>query len=507
VSTGRRFVFRELTLSRTNPTAYVYDGRTLPMTTEAVSVDVLQDDGTIQAVDHTFYMTRFGAVLVIPPILNWNRTTAYALTDVNLDNSRTFAEFREMGRARTVDEFSQVLRKYVGLPWVNTVAADSQGNAFYADMTVVPHVTNAQLADEDCKGSPITQPLAALRMFTLNGSLPKCDPGTDADAPVAGIFGPGNLPSLVRRDYVQNSNMSYWLTNPNARLEGYSRLIGDDENQPQNFRTRLGITQIRDRMAGADGLPGTGFDRQWMQDVLFENRHYSAEIMLDDVLTLCATEDPIVIVDGTPVNVTEACDVLAAWDRRNKTASVGPHVWTEFWKRAMTPPSTDLYEVPFDPADPVNTPRGVRLSDPAVRARLMHDLGGTVKYFADNLIPLGREWGEVQFDTRNGERIPIHGGSVASGVYNGIITSPLVKGLGYTQVLLGSSYIQAVTWTPRGPDARALVTYSQSTDPENPHYADQTKLFSGYGWVDMPFAEGDIRRDPNLTSMQLREKR
>jgi acyl-homoserine-lactone acylase len=137
----------------------------------------------------------------------------------------------------------------------------------------------------------------------------------------------------------------------------------------------------------------------------------------------------------------------------------------------------------------------------------MHDLGATVKYFADNLIPLDREWGEVQFDIRNGEPIPIHGGSVASGVYNGIMTSPLIKSLGYTQVLLGSSYIQAVTWTPRGPDARALVTYSQSTDPENPHYADQTRLFSGYGWVDMPFAEGDIRRDPNLTSMQLREKR
>jgi acyl-homoserine-lactone acylase len=64
-----------------------------------------------------------------------------------------------------------------------------------------------------------------------------------------------------------------------------------------------------------------------------------------------------------------------------------------------------------------------------------------------------------------------------------------------------------VTFTPRGPDARAVVTYSQSTDPASPNYADQTRLFSKYGWVTLPFAEGDIRRDPNLKVLKLHEKR
>jgi acyl-homoserine-lactone acylase len=82
-----------------------------------------------------------------------------------------------------------------------------------------------------------------------------------------------------------------------------------------------------------------------------------------------------------------------------------------------------------------------------------------------------------------------------------------VPGVGYTPILAGSSYIQAVTFSPSGPDARAIVTYSQSTDPANPHYADMTRLFSDYGWVQLPFAEGDIRRDPNLTSLRLSERR
>ena len=36
----------------------------------------------------------------------------------------------------------------------------------------------------------------------------------------------------------------------------------------------------------------------------------------------------------------------------------------------------------------------------------MGELAYTVKYFADNGIPLDRPWGQVQFDTRNGERDP-----------------------------------------------------------------------------------------------------
>ena len=507
VSTGRRFVLRELTLAPGNPRAYVYDGQVVPMQPEVVTVGLLVGSNVVP-VSHTFYQTQFGPILIVPPLATWSAQRAYALTDVNLDNTRAFELYREMGTARSVEELAQSLKKHVALPWVNTIAADSQGNAFYGDITVVPNVSNAKLAA--CANTVVAQTLSfGARIYTLDGSTSACDPGTDADAPAPGIFGAGNLPSLTRRDYVQNSNDSYWLANPEARLEGYSQLIGADENRPQNFRTRLGITQIRDREAGTDDLPGSGFGRQWLQDVLFGNRHFSPEIMLDDVLTLCAQDGPLVTVGGAPVNVTPACTVLANWDRGNKVESVGTHVWTEFWRRATGSPSISgtLYAVPFNPADPVNTPRGVNLANTAVRARLMNDLGATVKYFADNGIPLDAAWGQVHFDTRNGERIPIHGGLGGSGVYNAITPAALTPGIGHQQIVNGSSYIHAVTFSPSGPDAHAIVTYSQSTDPESPHYADMTQLHSQYGWVDMPFAEGDIRRDPNLKVYRLREKR
>jgi acyl-homoserine-lactone acylase len=508
VSTARRFIVRELTLAPGNPTAYVYEGNVVAMQPEVTTIDVMVAPGVIAKVSHTFYQTQFGPILIIPPAAPWTTARAYALTDVNIENTRAFQLYREMATSRSIEEFSQSLNRHVALPWVNTIAADAKGNAYYGDITAVPNITNAQLNDAVCKGSPFAQALSAQRVYTLNGALAKCDPGTDADAPVPGIFGPGNLPSLVRRDYVQNSNDSYWLSNPSARLEGYSRLIGADELQRQNFRTRLGITQINDRMAGTDDVAGSGFTRQWLQDVLFGNRHYSAEIMLDDVLTLCEEEDnAVVIAGGATINVAPACSVLAQWDRRNYTSSVGTHVWTDFWSRASGTPVATLYAVPFDPADPVNTPRGVNLANAATRTKLMGDLALTTKFFADNNIPLDREWGKLQFDVRNNDAIPIHGGSGGSGVYNAIGPVALVPGVGYPAIANGSSYIQAVTFKDSGPDARAIVTYSQSTDPANPHYADMTKLFSGYGWVTMPFAEGDIRRDPNLQTLHLHEQR
>jgi len=61
----------------------------------------------------------------------------------------------------------------------------------------------------------------------------------------------------------------------------------------------------------------------------------------------------------------------------------------------------------------------------------------------------------------------------------------------------GSSFVQVVTWhNGKCPDARTILTYSLSTDPTNPHYADQTRLFSDKGWVTDRFCAGAIEAAP-----------
>jgi acyl-homoserine-lactone acylase len=513
VSTARRFILRELTLAPGNPRAYRYDGVVFEMQPDVVTVEVLQPDGSVVRDEHTFWQTQFGPVVVPSPLVPWSPSTAYALTDVNLENDRGFRQYIEMGQARDLPELRSALERHVGLPWVNTIAADSSGNAFYGDIGSIPNVTNAKLAS--CANSGVARFLATLRVYTLDGSTSACDPGTDADAPVPGVFGAGNLPGLMRRDFVQNSNDSYWLANPAERLEGYSSIIGSDEQRAQGLRTRLGLRQIYDRAAGVDDLPGTGFDRRWLQGVLFGNRHYSAEIMLPGVLQLCGTSNPDVVIGDQTVNVAVACQVLRDWDGRNDVSSMGAHVWGELWRRVSGAPTAgsglpvvtnDLYAVRFDAANPVDTPRDLNLASAAVATRVMGELAYTVKFFAAAGIPLNARWGDVQFEVRNGERIPIHGGPGTSGVYNAIASAARVQDGGFTPIVAGSSYIQSVTFNRNGPEARAILTYSQSTDPSSPHFADMTKLYSRERWVSLPYTQGDISSDPNFTSFRLRER-
>ena len=59
----------------------------------------------------------------------------------------------------------------------------------------------------------------------------------------------------------------------------------------------------------------------------------------------------------------------------------------------------------------------------------------------------------------------------------------------------GSSYVQVVTWgAGRCPDARTILTYSQSTNSRSRFYADQTRMFSRKKWVTDLFCRAAVLR-------------
>ena len=49
-------------------------------------------------------------------------------------------------------------------------------------------------------------------------------------------------------------------------------------------------------------------------------------------------------------------------------------------------------------------------------------------------------------------------------------------------------------FTRSGPVSQGLLTYSESVNPNSPHYADQTKLYSRKGWDDLRFTEAEVRK-------------
>ena len=121
-------------------------------------------------------------------------------------------------------------------------------------------------------------------------------------------------------------------------------------------------------------------------------------------------------------------------------------------------------------------------------------------------IALDAKLGANQFVVRDGQRIPVPGGTESLGVWNRIEPVWNAAAGGYSEVTTGSSHIQAVGWDGSGcPVARTLLTYSQSSNPNSDHFADQTRLFSREKWVTSRFCEKDILSSPALKVVRVHE--
>ncbi|MFL5896494.1 MAG: penicillin acylase family protein, partial [Thermoleophilaceae bacterium] len=331
---------------------------------------------------------------------------------------------------------------------------------------------------------------AYIGLPVLDGSRSSCDWRNDPDAVVPGIFGPSHEPSLFRKDYVTNSNDSYWLSNPHHPLEGFARIIGD-ERTARSLRTRMGLVGVEEIIGKG------GFTRDAMEKFEFSDRAYSGELAADSAVQMCRGFEPTGYAPSSkgPTPIGNACEALAGWDKREDSSSTGALLWRRFWARAAGA-SGGPWLHPFDPNDPVNTPNTLDIAHPQVQSAL----GDAINDLRGANIPFDAPLGSVQYVTRDGQQIPIHGGPGGDGVYN-VITNSFISGQNHlSEPVHGSSYIQIVTWndTPC-PDVAQILTYSQSTDPTSPHFADQTRLFSDHGWVHPPFCDADVAGAPGDT--------
>jgi acyl-homoserine-lactone acylase len=426
-------------------------------------------------------MTHFGPILASEQ-LAWTTEKAYAIRDAVVDNNTTVPTYFALQKAQSVAEVEAAISRQ-GTYFVNTIAADRDGNAFYGDLSSTPNLDAGTIGQ--CRRMVEGMPSQAV---ILDGADPACDWRVDARSAVPGNLPPDDMPRATSREYFTNSNDSYWLSNPDRPLEGYSPVIGN-ERAPRSLRTRAGLTFVDEAIGNGDKLVPED-----LQQILFSHRHFSAELFLDEVLTVC--EQP-----GDAI--AASCDVLADWDRKADVDSRGVHIWTEFWEQARRIPG--LFATPFDVADPVNTPHGLALDNVEVRNAVIAALAGAQEKLTDAGLALDARWGDVQFAERNGSRIGIPGAVGHHGSFSYIVTQ-FTDGKGYTPIVHGNSYIQVIGWDEEGNlDARGLLTYSQSPEPDSPHYDDQTWLYSRGEFLDFPFTEQEIQADPELEVVTLRE--
>ncbi|MGW1090343.1 penicillin acylase family protein [Streptomyces sp. NPDC002596] len=496
VATGVTLNLHQLTLDPADPTAYLVDGKPERMAKRTVSVGVKGG----APVTRTQWWTRYGPVVTslgagLP--LPWTATTAYALNDPNATNLRSADTGLGFSKARSTADIQAALRRTQGLPWVNTVAADSAGHSFFSQSQVLPRITDDLAQRCSTPLGRATYPSSGLAV--LDGSRSDCALGSDPDAVQPGIFGPGRMPTVKDAPYVENSNDSAWLTNADAPLTGYERVFGTI-GTPRSMRTRGAIEDVSAMAAKGRLTVGD------LQEQQYANRAPAGDRAAADLARACAALPGGTAAgsDGRAVDVSAACDVLARWDRKFDTGSRGALLFDRFWRRATAVPTAELWKVPFSPTDPVGTPHTLNTAAPRVTAALAD---AVAELRAAGIAP-DALLGANQVVVRNGKRIPVGGGTESLGVWNK--TEPVWDAAvgGYTEVSAGSSYIQAVGWDGSScPVARTLLTYSQSSNPNSPHYSDQTELFSGERWVTSRFCEKDIARSPALRVVRVREHR
>ena len=489
VSTAYRFTPYEYRLVPGAPTRYVTTDGERELDRQIVTVSVKQPDGSLKDETEDVYRTDEGYVLSdINVLMPWTPASVFALRDANAEHLKTLDVFHQMAKARNVSELLAAQDRTGGMPWVNTMAADRGGNVLYADHSVVPNVPDDLV--EKC-ATPTGQALFALAgLPALDGTRAdgECAWRDDPDAPRPGIFGPGNLPETARRDWVINANDSYWLPNPNEKIEGHARIIGCEDCE-RSLRTRMVYRYVMDRRRGELGS-ATRFTRDMLSRVQHSNRVFAAELAREnnDLQKVCEAAD-----GGF------ACTVLRRWDGRTDTDSVGAHIFREFWVRT---PADDRWEVAFDPERPVSTPRNLNEKNDAV-VQAMRD---AIDYLKSKNIPLNAQLGDLQVAGDEGApRIPIGGGLHSTGNANVVeTTDPASHKKSLYPISYGSSHIQAVTFGDKHPKAKTILTYGLSTDRTSPWSKDQTRLFSAEKWVTFPWTPSAIRNDPNHTVRQIR---
>lgn len=467
VSTARRFGYFELTLNPDNPTEYLHEGRYIPMEARNVSVEVKTDEG-VRRETRRLYSTRFGPV-VETETLPWTKERAFAFR-VMPTGLRTVDQYIDIWKAKSVRELFAALAKHQATGF-NTTAVDAVGEALFGDLGMVPHVTPAHAAQ--CSISDLARKMwAETAVPVLDASRAACDWPDDPGATAKGVFASARMPHMFRTDYVIQSNDSHWLTNAETPLEGYSPVFGDERTR-RSLRTRLALDLVRDRRAGVDGYAGKAFDLPTLKQVMFNNRHLGAELVRADLVALCRANA------GRGVRA-ETCAALAAWDLKVDLDSRGAHVFHLFADKGGL-----VFTDPFRPDAAVDTPARLAVKDRKVLAALK---AADEELIRLNLAP-DAALGTVQAETRNGVRIPIHGGAGQEGVFNVISVESLEPDLGWTSIRHGSSWVMVVEFTEDGPVSEGLLTYSQSTNPASPHHSDQTVLYSQKGWDDLRFSE------------------
>ncbi|MFK7930590.1 MAG: penicillin acylase family protein [Myxococcota bacterium] len=544
VSTTPRFILYKLDLDPNDPTRYEYDGTYRQMTTEVVQIDILSDDGTVTPYEHTLYRSHYGPMLNAP-IVGWSKAIAFSYRDINSPNLNMIPAWWDMNRATSLDELIAAQDRQ-GIPWVHTIAASREGEAYYADSAAAPNLTpETEQAYKDFVAADFfSRSFQAQGAWVFNGGDPAFE-WTDVGTDVPFAVPPTDYPSLRTDRFAANSNENYWLASHEEPLTGFPDVFGPVD-RPRQGRTKATLKFA----AGIDPNIDLGTDGKFSLDELeaamMTYPAHHADVILPEVLRRCQAQGSTPIDASGPngtesVDLSEACRILGEWDGGLHVDARGAHIFREWlgsgiWKVGNISPFVnagdfddqgDLFSDAFDPADPLNTPREFLPAPTAGADPVLQALGTAVLRLTDLGIALDARLGDIQYRDKNGVRIPCPGGKEIEGSVfiadwrtsnSTLLTrehaqrgewvneATELTADGYP-INGGDTWVSTLSWDEGGPVGSAVLLYSQSSDPDSPHFNDQAEIHGSQTLRPILFSAEDIAADPELKTITVSAKK
>ncbi|QGA40894.1 hypothetical protein GAS19_26020 [Burkholderia glumae] len=465
VSSAERFVLQRLQLVPDDPTAYFWDGRPEPMQRRRVAIEIR---GEARPHERDLWQTRHGPPLSVPGLAEWNPEWVFCLGNANAGNADVLDHWLAIGAARSLDELEQSFARWAGTSWVNLLAIDAAGQACYVDGSNVPELgaaTLAALADTD-------HPLALERrrrgLVVLPGDDPRHALAPRRPRAVA------QRPARRTRGVLANFNNPYQHVDLDAALPAHHPLFGAFD-APLTPRARHGLRLTRElaRPIGATALARLTLD----------NHVPMSDLLLDDLLALgAACREPVAARDGARVDLAPALAILRAWRREDALDAPGAPLFREFAQAWLA--GAHGYAHAFDPAAPLDTPRGLPHWQGSGPAPALVALATAVEQLAAAGFPPSATLRDLQFRLRaDGTRAPLDGGPNLTGALNvsqvGALTPPerlaqLVRGRvplptglaphGYA-VNFGTTWLASIVFDGGRPLVHSVLPQAQRSRP------------------------------------------
>jgi acyl-homoserine-lactone acylase len=433
------------------PDHYRFDGGTVRLERVPVSVEFRNGPG-LATETREFWRTPLG------PVVDRADGKVYVVRSPAWEEFRRVEQFLRMMRARSLAEWREAvaLRAHVES---NLTYADRDGNIYYVWNATVPRLPTPSGGD--------TTAIPATRSADLWTTIIPFD----------------SLPQVrnPRGGYVQNANDPFHYTN----LE----TVHDSTRFPDPFpRPALGLrSQLSLRLAQQQR-------KMSLDDVVRLKHDYTmllAERVRDDLVRVVRATQPT----GT---VAQAVGVVERWDGTTAPASRGGVLFEVWFRRYVAADAENrgstsqrwarAFAVPWSPAAPTTTPRGIADSARAVAAfataveEVLHDFGA-----------VDVAWGDVHRVRVGDVDVPVGGCAGAYGCFR--VLSYGVSPDSLWVANRGDGWVLAVEFGRDGPRALSVLAYGQSSRPESPHHADQAAMFARGELKRVAFTEEEIARD------------